>query len=57
MMALLFLSRKEESVVKGLDNKYSTNKGGVIQSPKPVTKDEPKSTVTKGSDLRNGKGK
>lgn len=43
--------------MKGLDNKYSTNKGGVIQSPKPVTKDEPKSTVTKGSDLRNGKGK
>lgn len=38
-------------------NRFATNKGGVIRAPKPVTKDEPKSTVVKGSDLRNGKNK
>jgi len=38
------------------DNKFATNKGGVIKAPKPV-KDSPKSTVEKGNDLRNGKGK
>lgn len=41
--------------MKGLDNKYATNKGGVIKAPKNTSKDEPKSTVTKGGDLRNGK--
>lgn len=35
-------------------NPYATNKGGVIRAPKPVT-DQPKATVVKGSDLRNGK--
>ena len=34
-------------------NKFATNQGGVIKSPKP--KDQPKSTVTKGNDLRTGK--
>lgn len=33
-------------------NKFATNQGGVIKSPKP--KDQPKATVTKGNDLRNG---
>ena len=37
------------------DNKFQTNKGGVIKAPKPVSKGDPKSTVTKGNDLRNGK--
>ena len=36
------------------DNRYATNKGGIIKAPKPVT-DSPKSNVVKGSDLRNGK--
>ncbi len=35
---------------------YATNQGGVIKAPKPVTND-PKATVTKGNDLRNGNGK
>lgn len=35
------------------DNRFATNKGGVIKAPKPV-KDSPKSTVTKGNDLRTG---
>ena len=34
------------------ENKFATNAGGVIKSPKP--KDQPKSTVVKGEDLRNG---
>ena len=38
------------------DNRFATNKGGVIKSPKP-TKDQPKSTVVKGNDLRGGKSK
>lgn len=38
------------------DNRFATNKGGVIKAPKPVT-DSPKATVTKANDLRNGKGK
>lgn len=37
-------------------NRYATNKGGIIKAPHPV-KDSPKSTIVKGSDLRNGKGK
>lgn len=36
------------------NNRYATNKSGVIKAPKPV-KDQPKATVTKGNDLRNGK--
>ena len=35
------------------DNRFATNQGGVIKAPKPV-KDSPKSTVVKGSDLRDG---
>ena len=38
------------------DSRYATNKGGVIKAPRPVT-DQPKATVVKGEDLRNGKGK
>ena len=38
------------------DNKFQTNKGGVIEAPKP-TQGDPKSTTTKGNDLRGGKGK
>lgn len=37
-------------------NRFATNKGGIIKAPKPVS-DQPKSTVVKGSDLRNGGGK
>lgn len=36
-------------------NRYATNQGGIIKAPKGVT-NPPKSTVVKGSDLRNGKG-
>lgn len=36
------------------DNRFATNKGGVIKAPKTVT-DQPKSTIVKGNDLRNGK--
>ncbi len=35
------------------DNRFATNKGGVIHAPKPV-KDSPKSTIVKGNDLRDG---
>jgi hypothetical protein len=39
-----------------MKNKYATNAGGIIKAPnKP--KDQPKSTVTVGKDLRNGKSK
>ncbi len=34
-------------------NKFATNQGGVIKAPKPVS-DQPKATVVKGNDLRNG---
>lgn len=37
-------------------NRFVTNKGGVIKAPNKDT-DQPKSTVTKGNDLRSGKGK
>ena len=37
-------------------SRFATNQGGVIKAPRPV-KNEPKSTVEKGTDLRNGKGK
>lgn len=35
-------------------NPYATNQGGIIKAPKPV-KNDPKSTIEKGKDLRNGK--
>ena len=40
------------------DNRFATNKGGVIKAPKSQG-NEPKATVTKGNDLRDGakKGK
>lgn len=37
------------------NNRYATNKGGIINSPKSVGKDSPRATVTKGVDLRVGK--
>ena len=49
----LFISKKGETVLKK-DNKFATNQGGVIKAPRPQ-KDQPKATVTKGSDLRDGK--
>ncbi len=39
------------------ENRFATNKGGIINAPKSTTKDSPKSTVVKGNDLRNGNGK
>lgn len=39
----------------GKDNRFATNKGGIIKAPKSVGTDSPKSTIVKGSDLRNGK--
>lgn len=36
------------------DNRYASNKGGVIKAPNKQT-DQPKATVTKGNDLRVGK--
>lgn len=37
------------------ENRYATNKAGVIKAPKSVGKDSPKSAVIKGDDLRIGK--
>ena len=37
------------------DNRFATNKGGMIKGNS--VPDQPKATVVKGSDLRNGKGK
>lgn len=37
-------------------NRFATNKGGVIKPPKSPSAGDPKATVTKGNDLRNGKG-
>ncbi|MBR2616184.1 MAG: hypothetical protein IKC69_05855 [Clostridia bacterium] len=42
---------------KEAGNRFATNKGGVIKAPNPTTKGEPKATVTKGSDRRNGTNK
>ena len=39
------------------NNPYATNKGGLIKGIKNTTSGSPKSTVVKGNDLRNGKGK
>ena len=36
-------------------NVYATNKAGIINPPKKPDTDSPKSTVKKGTDLRNGK--
>ncbi len=39
-------------------NPFVTNKGGIIKAPDTtVGKDGPKAKVTKGNDLRCGKGK
>ena len=37
------------------DNRFATNKGGVIRAPKSVGSDSPKATVGKGNDPRSGK--
>ena len=42
--------------MKNGTNRFATNKGGMIKAPTGVP-DQPKATVVKGSDLRNGKGK
>jgi hypothetical protein len=34
-------------------NRYATNEAGIIKAPNKPT-NQPKATVTKGSDLRNG---
>jgi hypothetical protein len=34
-------------------NRYATNEGGIIKAPKKPT-NQPKATVTKSNDLRNG---
>jgi hypothetical protein len=34
-------------------NRYATNEAGIIKAPNKST-NQPKATVTKGSDLRNG---
>jgi hypothetical protein len=39
------------------NNRYATNSSRIIKAVKNTTKDSPKSTVVKGNDLRNGKGK
>lgn len=41
--------------MKSRDNRFATNKGGVIKAPKSVGSDSPKANVVKGDDLRNGK--
>ena len=38
-------------------NPYATNAGGMIKAPKSPAKDSPRATVTKGTDLRDGKSK
>ena len=38
-------------------NPYATNRGGKINAPHEVAKDDPRATVTKGDDLRIGKRK
>ena len=41
---------------KDQGSRFATNQGGVIKAPRPV-KNDPRSTVEKGGDLRNGKKK
>lgn len=36
------------------ENRFATNKGGVIHAPKATAKGDPKTPSTKGADLRNG---
>ena len=36
------------------DNRYATNEGGIIKAPRKP-QNQPKATVTKGNDLRDGK--
>ena len=52
----LFFGKKERrrETVMAKENKFATNKGGVIRAPHSVGKDSPKSKVVKGADLRNG---
>lgn len=57
VFCLAKLQREEVYAMKDTrDGRFATNKGGVIKAPRPVT-DQPKATVVKGNDLRNGKGK
>lgn len=37
------------------DNRFATNKGGIIKASKSVGSDSPKATVVRGNDLRSGK--
>ena len=53
-MALFLYQRKKEEREMSKNNGYATNKSGVIKAPKPV-KDNPRATVVKGGDLRDGK--
>jgi hypothetical protein len=59
-MALSFYKtnteKRRKRQMKNGTNRFATNKGGMIQAPKSVP-NQPKATVVKGSDLRNGKGK
>ncbi len=52
--SFLFKNCKGGAAMKA--NRYATNSAGVIKAPKAV-KDQPKATVVKGEDLRNGKTK
>jgi hypothetical protein len=56
----LFLKNFQQGGIERMkpctSNRFATNKGGIIKAPKPQT-DQPKSTVVKGSDLRDGKKK
>ncbi len=49
------LKRRNCSMKSNKDNRFATNKGGIIKAPKSTKTDSPKATVVKGSDLRNGK--
>lgn len=51
---LCFILTKKEEREMSKNNGYATNKSGVIKAPKPV-KDNPRATVVKGGDLRDGK--
>jgi hypothetical protein len=54
--SFLFLKTKGKEDKDMKENRFATNKGGVIKAPKATSKGDPKATVTKGSDLRGGKG-
>lgn len=55
-MALIFYKNTGKGGEAVSTNRFATNQGGVIKAPNKVT-DQPKATVVKGNDLRNGKGK